>query len=76
MPLYDYRCVSCGDFREFRPMAESNKSRMCPVCGAPSERLIAAPFLAGSNSNSQTTHRRNDQTSIRRACGHAHGCSH
>ena len=20
MPLYDYRCVSCGDFREFRPM--------------------------------------------------------
>jgi putative FmdB family regulatory protein len=67
MPLYDYRCVSCGDFREFRPMTESSTSRVCPVCGAPSEKVIAAPFLA---------HRRNDQTSAARPCGHARGCSH
>ena len=72
MPLYDYRCVSCGDFREFRPMTESNTSRACPVCGAPSERVIAAPFLAAKDTNS----RRNDQTGAPRACGHAHGCSH
>lgn len=75
MPLYDYRCVSCGDFREFRPMTESSKSRACPVCGAPSERVIVAPFLA-SDPNSRTAHRRNDQTSVRPTCGHAYGCSH
>jgi putative FmdB family regulatory protein len=76
MPLYDYRCVSCGDFREFRPMTESTTSRGCPVCGAPSERVLAAPFLAGMDPNSRIGHRRNDVTSFPRACGHAHGCSH
>jgi putative FmdB family regulatory protein len=71
MPLYDYRCASCGDFREFRPMRESTASRVCPVCGALSERLIAAPFLAATD-----PHRRNEPTGVQRACGHAHGCSH
>ena len=75
MPLYDYRCVSCGDFREFRPMKESSRPGMCPVCGAPSERVITAPFLAAKDSNSQIAPRRNDQTGFRHACGHAH-CSH
>jgi putative FmdB family regulatory protein len=73
MPLYDYRCVSCGDFREFRPMTESSKSRLCPVCGAPSERVIAAPFLAAMDPSSRIAHHRND---LPRACGHARGCSH
>lgn len=76
MPLYDYRCVSCGDFREFRPMTESSISRVCPVCGAQSERVITAPFLAAKDSNSRIAHGRNDGNSVRRACGHAHGCSH
>lgn len=76
MPLYDYRCGSCGDFREIRPMTESRTSRTCPVCGALSERVIAAPFLAARDPNSQVAHRHDDQTSIPRACGHAHGCSH
>jgi putative FmdB family regulatory protein len=76
MPLYDYRCVSCGDFREIRPMTESRTSRVCPVCGALSEKVIAAPFLAARDADSEIAHRRNAQTSVRRACGHAHGCSH
>ena len=76
MPLYDYRCVSCGDFREFRPMTESSASQMCPACGAPSERVIAAPFFAAKNPNGSNAHRGNGPTSFRHACGHGHGCSH
>lgn len=76
MPLYDYRCVSCGDFREIRPMTESSASRVCPICGALSEKVIAAPFLAGGDQNSRIGLRRNEQTSVPRICGHAHGCSH
>jgi putative FmdB family regulatory protein len=76
MPLYDYRCKSCGEFREFRPMTESGTSRVCPVCDAPSERVITAPFLAGKDQSSQIAHGSNNQASFPRACGHAHGCSH
>jgi putative FmdB family regulatory protein len=74
MPLYDYRCVSCGDFREFRPMGESRAAGVCPVCGASSERVIAAPFLAGSDSASRAGHRPDGRIGFGHACGH--GCSH
>jgi putative FmdB family regulatory protein len=74
MPLYDYRCVSCGDFREIRPMAESSKSRECPTCGAPSERVLSTPFLAGNDSGSGTSYPGDGPIGFRHACGH--GCSH
>lgn len=76
MPLYDYRCVSCGDFRELRPMAESSVARPCPACGALSERTIVAPFLAGGGVVGASAIRPGGQTGFGRACGHAHGCSH
>lgn len=31
MPMYEYRCRSCGDtFTESRPMAESGEPAFCP----------------------------------------------
>jgi len=74
MPLYDYRCLSCGDVREFRPMKESGAPHGCPICGALSERVMSAPFLAGKDPGGQTGVQRYGQTGIRHVCGH--GCSH
>jgi putative FmdB family regulatory protein len=75
MPLYDYRCSSCGDFREFQPMKESSAARGCPICGALSERLISTPFLAGTDPGGQRTGiERYGEAGIRHACGP--GCSH
>ena len=72
MPLYDYRCSNCGDFRQFRPMAESGLPQACPACGDPSDRLPAAPFL-GADPNGPP---RSDAGRIpwRSAC--KPGCSH
>ena len=39
MPMYDYRCTRCGNFREIRPMMESRTPRACPACGDASERV-------------------------------------
>lgn len=72
MPLYDYRCAGCGDFREIARMAESGASRACPTCGAPSERVLVAPFLGKDPCG--LTPRPAGQPSVRGACGH--GCSH
>jgi putative FmdB family regulatory protein len=74
MPLYDYRCASCGDFREFRPMKESGTQRLCPVCGAASERVISAPFLAGIDSDGEMARGRGGLPAASHACGH--GCRH
>lgn len=75
MPLYDYHCDSCGDFREVRPMAESNALGVCPGCGGQGERVISAPFL-GKDPHGQVAHRPSGKPSVLGACGHAHGCSH
>jgi putative FmdB family regulatory protein len=76
MPLYDYRCASCGNFREIRPMAESGTPRACPSCGTSCARLLSAPFLAGNDQNGQGGNRRTPQGRVpwRTACGL--GCSH
>ena len=76
MPFYDYRCDSCGDFREIRPMKESAQAQACPLCGEASERRLSAPFLAGNDSSGQAARPRGDQARVpwRMACGL--GCSH
>ncbi len=75
MPLYDYRCVSCGDFREFRPMKESGAAHACPTCGAMSERVMTPPFLAGGEPARHTGGvQRYGKSGIRHAC--SPGCTH
>ena len=74
MPLYDYRCGGCGDFREFRRMSESDLPVACPVCGTPSGRVIATSFLAGGDPGRPVTVQRYGESGIRHVCGH--GCTH
>jgi putative FmdB family regulatory protein len=76
MPMYDYRCERCGDFREMRPMMESRSPRTCPSCGEAAERAICAPFLAGVDpqGRSESRHLGNGRVPWRTACGL--GCSH
>lgn len=70
MPLYDYQCRTCGNFRELRRMMEAGAPQPCPACGALAERLLSAPFLGGGEPN------RGDQGRVpwRATCGH--GCTH
>jgi putative FmdB family regulatory protein len=35
MPLYDYECVTCGEFREWRSMSEWESAVPCPRCLLP-----------------------------------------
>jgi len=76
MPLYDYRCDQCGNFRAFRPMAQSGADHLCPNCGERSERVLSAPFLAGGQSGAATAQRpmTNGRVPWRSACGF--GCTH
>ena len=47
MPIYDYRCVTCGPFEAMRRIAERDEPGCCPQCGMMAERvLVHAPGLA------------------------------
>ena len=43
MPLYEYRCKSCGDFEAWRRISELESPMHCPSCQLTSQRLFSAP---------------------------------
>src|SRR4029453_793611 len=43
MPIYEYRCTSCGtDFELTRPISHSSAPAPCPPCNRPAEKLISS----------------------------------
>jgi putative FmdB family regulatory protein len=42
LPIYDYRCTSCGQLFEARQSFNDEPGAPCPACGDRSERLITA----------------------------------
>ena len=45
MPLYEYKCVSCGHRFERIERASSRHDGVCPVCDGAAERQLGAPAL-------------------------------
>jgi putative FmdB family regulatory protein len=62
MPLYDYHCPTCGDFRAWRRMSEAREPVVCSNCDGPAARAMVAPQLALMPSNSRIAHQRNEKS--------------
>jgi putative FmdB family regulatory protein len=45
MPLYEYRCTSCGERTEAQQRVGDPPLSKCPRCGGALERVISAPAL-------------------------------
>jgi putative FmdB family regulatory protein len=45
MPLYEYKCQSCGHRFERIERPSSLHDGVCPKCGGPAHRLLSAPAL-------------------------------
>lgn len=43
MPLYEFSCLTCGDFEIWRRIAESSDPVYCNECNALSKRVYSAP---------------------------------
>lgn len=52
MPLYEYKCVACGPFDVWRPLAESSDPLACETCQEPAIRVFSPPMVL-SNGLSQ-----------------------
>lgn len=83
MPIYDYRCDTCGDFEAWGKMSDSSAPAQCAVCGGLGDRIITAPSLAILGANQRNAHERNEKSahepkfSRRSGCGcsGSHTCS-
>ncbi|HEY9826128.1 MAG TPA: zinc ribbon domain-containing protein [Stenomitos sp.] len=50
MPLYEFRCDTCGVFDAWRTMAECSVPAACPTCSTQSRRIFSAPAVQLSGS--------------------------
>lgn len=45
MPLYEYRCDSCGEFEAWRSLSEYNAPMNCSKCDRPAQKILSAPNI-------------------------------
>jgi putative FmdB family regulatory protein len=45
MPLYEYKCETCGPFEQWRTLAEVGTPMLCPTCQAVAKRVFSPPSL-------------------------------
>ena len=45
MPVYEYRCTSCGEHTEAKQHVGDPPLSKCPRCGGALEKVISAPAL-------------------------------
>ncbi|GEM_PF-2163798 len=44
MPIYSYKCSSCGhSYDAMKDFEDADKDDVCPLCGAKAKRIIAEP---------------------------------
>ncbi len=57
MPLYNYHCRKCNDYREYHVHSYSNNPSVCERCGLQGEleRLAIQPFALGKTSSDRET---------------------
>ena len=52
MPVYEYRCLSCGHKFELRRALDDKDGEIaCPECGSKSPRRVFSSFATGSSSS-------------------------
>ena len=51
MPIYEYKCRSCGNlFEEFRLISERDAATKCPLCGKAEPERVISNFWGSSAS--------------------------
>jgi len=80
MPVYDFTCSDCGDFRALLTIVERNEPTSCPSCDRVGQRLILAPNLALMNPIKRKATAINEKSrheprmSTGHSCGSGCGC--
>ncbi|HDH57406.1 MAG TPA: zinc ribbon domain-containing protein [Bacteroidetes bacterium] len=62
MPIYEYRCPSCGHLFELLRSFADKDEVVCPQCGEPAQRLLSAGtgfIIKGGRSDIKAVSRRN-----------------
>ncbi|WP_091642137.1 zinc ribbon domain-containing protein [Aquisalimonas asiatica] len=68
MPVYTYRCPSCGDFDALVPSSSCRDDQACIQCCTPSPRVITATHLATLSQSRRHAHETNERSQHAPSC--------
>ncbi|WP_408147368.1 FmdB family zinc ribbon protein [Paraburkholderia strydomiana] len=74
MPIYPYRCETCGAFSVMRAVAERDATCTCPTCSAIAQRMLAMPALAFMSSAGSAERQINERAVYTHQHGAGCGC--
>ncbi|MBX3743366.1 MAG: zinc ribbon domain-containing protein [Akkermansiaceae bacterium] len=74
MPVYDFTCGDCGDFREVRSIDERNNPARCPDCRKAARRMILAPNLGLMNPVARKASAVNEKSRHEPRVSNPHSC--
>jgi putative FmdB family regulatory protein len=66
MPLYEFRCDTCGDFDAWQTLAELGNPLHCPTCDVSARRLFSAPNVSLNGSFTLKRQEIRDPTLVKR----------
>jgi putative FmdB family regulatory protein len=55
MPIYEYKCESCGHVTEFIEASGADAEHACEECGSTRTEKVLSTFSTGSNSSDDGT---------------------
>ncbi|MBV9389221.1 MAG: zinc ribbon domain-containing protein [Chroococcidiopsidaceae cyanobacterium CP_BM_ER_R8_30] len=64
MPLYEYKCESCGPFEQWRTLAEVSSPMLCPSCQAVAIRLFSPPSVILTSGTLRLTNEPNPEPQL------------
>ena len=53
MPLYDYKCKTCGTFEQWLRLADFDRPVCCPQCEQIAQRMFSPPAILSSGTLSK-----------------------
>ncbi len=74
MPIYAYRCETCGPFVVMRRVADRDAACACPKCKAIAQRMLAMPALAFMSSTARAERQVNERAVYTHQHGAGCGC--
>ncbi len=63
MPIYDYRCETCGYENSFLQKVNEQPLTICPKCGGSFKRLVSAPAIRFKGTGFYLTDYKNNSSS-------------
>lgn len=76
MPIYEFRCNTCGTFETWRSMAQASEPMLCPSCDTLAQRIYSVAGLILTPSALSRRIEQSAEPKVQQRQSHSHSHNH